>query len=322
MQKKIKVIFMGTPDFAALPLLSLLKNTEFEVQTVITQEDKKSGREGKISYPPVKSVAQKFNIPVLQPKILLKNHELTELLTDLKPDFIVVFAYGKILPAEILNIPKYGCINIHASLLPKYRGASPIEEALLNNESQTGISFINMIPELDAGPVYHIQRINIEPDDTSLSLKSKLSALSAELLPFVLKDIITIGMEPIPQDEKKATYCKKITKSNGKIDLSRDSATDIKNKIRAYTGWPGCFIDFNGKKLKIIDMEIDLKSDKALQAGPYDLIEIGKNKIGIGTRMGIIIPLKVQLEGKKEMDIQDFLAGNRKLLAKLLDSAK
>jgi methionyl-tRNA formyltransferase len=307
--KKIKIVFVGTPEFALAPLISLITHENFEVQAVITQEDKRIGRKQILTPPPVKILAQKYSIPVLQPPDI-KNKEIYELLKELSPDFIVVSAYGQILSQSILDIPKYGCINTHASLLPYYRGASPIEEALLNGDKETGVTFMKMVKKMDSGPIIHIERVPIAPCDTAKTLREKLATVAGSLIHLVLADMLDGLLSPIPQDETKATYCHKIYKKDGLIDLKKETAEDIKNKIRAFTPWPSCFIDIKGKKLKLIEAEVYLES----KAKPEEVVWLKKDQIGIGTKKGLIIPKKVQLEGKNPLLVQDFLRGNKDLL--------
>jgi len=320
MVAKLKTVFMGTPDFAVAPLLALAGNPDIKVVAVITQEDKKTGRKQIITQPPVKTAAIKLDIPVLQPSAYHNNNEIINLLKGLKPDFFVVTAYGQILPEKVLEIPRHGCINIHGSLLPKYRGASPIESAIIQGDKETGITFMKMIRKMDAGPIYDIFRLQISDDDTSLTLRQKLSLLAATQLPYVLKDIAFSTIEPIEQDHAKATYCRKITKEDGYADLNKQTAAEIINMIRAYDPWPGCFLVFKDKKIKIIRAESDSNTSSPIK--PYEMIEMGKDKIGIGTKKGVLIPQKVQMEGKTPVSIQDFLLGNRNLLVRLLESAR
>lgn len=314
---------MGTPLFAVPPLLTLINDPVFDVTATVTQEDKKAGRKQILTPPPVKTAAVEHGIPVLQPPVIKGNNEFSDLLSELKADFFVVAAYGSILPSKILNIPRFGCINIHASLLPNYRGASPVEEALLRGDRETGVSFIKMTPELDAGPVYSIFRLPILDTDTSQTLRDKLSVLAANQLPYLLKDIISGDQPPpIEQDASKASYCRKIAKEDGQADLNIKTAREVFNMIRAYDPWPGCHLVLNDKKLRVLEADTDSVSAQALKAKPYELVELDKNKIGIGTKKGLLIPLKIQFEGKKAMNIQEFLLGNRTLLAKLLDNAR
>jgi len=232
------------------------------------------------------------------------------LIKGLKPDFIVVVAFGQILPQEILDIPKDGCINLHGSLLPKYRGASPIEESLLNGDAESGVTFIKMDRKLDNGNILLVQRIEIKPEDNAVTLRAKICIVGAQLLPFLLKDIKEGLITPIPQNHSKATFCRKISKEDGLIDLATMTARGILNRIRAYTPWPQCHLIKNGKRIKIIEAEIDENSDNANQARPGGTLTLAPGKIGLGTKEGLLIPKFIQLEGKKACSVQDFLRGN------------
>lgn len=309
---------MGTPDFALPPLQSLIDDNDFEIAAVVTQEDKKVGRKQEIAPPSVKILAQKHNIPVFQPAKIRGNKDFAALLKNLQPDVLAVVAYGKILPQEILDIPKFGAVNVHASLLPKYRGASPIEAALINGDAETGVTIMKMEEKLDAGDVMDIARLHIEPNDNAETLTVKLSLLGGKILPYVLKDLADGEAHLIPQDEKKATFCHKIQKEDGKIDLQSLTARQIVNLIRAYTPWPSVYVITEGKRLKILEAT----ADESLNLPPGAIKELTKNTVALGTKKGALIPEKLQLEGKKAMTIQEFLAGNRSLLNKLLTNPK
>lgn len=317
--KKLKIVFMGTPGFAVPVLQALADDDRFDVVEVVTQEDKKVGRKQELTQPPVKAKALDLELPVLQPPKIRGNKEFLDLITNLKPDFIVVVAYGKLLPKELLEVPKYGCINIHGSLLPKYRGASPVEEAILHGDTETGISFIQMTEELDSGDILLIQRIKIDPTDNSPSLREKLSLLGALHLPFLLKDIVEGTIKHIPQDNTKATFCTKIKKEDGLIDLQKLTATEILNQLRAYTPWPSCFLVLGEKRIKIVAATND-ESSKEMEPGTYS--ELPKGEIGLGTKHGMLILKEIQMEGKKPMKIQDFMRGNADFFRKSLASAK
>lgn len=308
---------MGTPHFAVWPLEALAESPDFDVVAVVTQEDKKVGRKQLLTSPPVKGAAEEHSIPVLQPPSLKNNDDFVEILTKLAPDFIVVVAYGQILPQTILDIPTHGCINIHGSLLPNYRGASPIEEALRQGDKETGLTFIQMTAKMDAGPIMHIQRAPIDPKDTAATLREKLSILAGKMIPAVLQDILDGVAHPIEQNHDQATYCHKISKKDGLINLSTMTAQEIHNHVRAYTPWPTCFIRLGEKTLKLLEIET-----KDQNAKPGELVDLEDGKIAIGTKKGLIVPLKVQLEGKGPMEIQDFLRGNRESLNALLASPK
>jgi len=295
----MKIVFFGTPDFAVPTLESLAK--EMEVICVVTQPDKKVGRKQIITPPPVKISAKKLGIKVIQPN---NKKELKENLKDIKADFFVVLAYGMILEKEVLQMPKYGCINIHASLLPKYRGASPIQESLLNGDKYTGISIMKMGEKLDQGPVYLLRRIEIEDIDDLETLSKKLETLSAKLTPLVLGDIAEGSLSPLPQEESKATYCKKIEKKDGEINWDSD-AEKIHNMIRAYNPWPSAHTKFKGKEIKILEAQLE-KTETTTETGKF-FVESGTLKIS--AKNGNIIPKKLQLEGKNPMSDKEFLNG-------------
>lgn len=299
----IKVIFFGTPEFAEQSLAELEKNSNIKIEAVITQPDKPAGRKNKLTAPPIKALAEKLNIKVHQPK---DKNELLQVLKLYKSDFFVVIAYGMILPNEILKMPKYSSINVHASLLPKYRGASPIQEALLNGDEETGISIMAMDEKLDHGKVFIIKRIEINSNDNFETLSQKMSKQSAEILPHILQDIADNILKPIAQDEAhiKPSYCRKIKKNDGRINWNK-KAKDILNMIRAYTPWPSAYTTINNKKLKII--EADISSE---QIEPGNIV-IEQKIMKIGTSEGSLIPKKVQLEGKNTIKIEDFINGQK-----------
>ena len=315
---KIKVIFMGTPDFALPALKSLVDDSEFEILGVVTQPDKKIGRKQEITPPPVKVLADRYKLPTLQPDKVRDNQQFQKLLQGLTPDFLVVVAYGQILPRAILDIPKYGAINVHASLLPLYRGASPIESALLHGDKETGITIMKIEEKLDSGAILHVEKLPIESKDNADTLTIKLSFLGGLTLPHVLKEIVDGALPGIPQNERLATSCHKIKKDDGLVELNKLTAPEIQNRIRAFTPWPSCFLIIDGKRFKLLEAEIDMTQN----IKPGQTIELEKNTVALGTKKGLLIPLKVQLEGKKPMTIQEFLPGNRGLLTKLLTSPK
>lgn len=295
----MKIAFFGTPQFAATSLEALIKEQDIEVTIVFTQPDKKVGRKQILTASPVKQLALNYNIEVRQPE---NKAQLEEQCQDLEVDFFVVIAYGMIMSQRILDIPKIAPINVHASLLPKYRGASPIQAALLNGDKKTGVAFMKMEQKLDAGPVYKIEELIIEPKDTSETLFSKLEKLSAEKLPKALKEIQK-GLEAEAQDESKATHCGKIKKEDGKIDWAKP-AQEIINQIRAYTPWPSSYTEFEGKKLKIIEAKIGSETNQT-----PGVLTISEKTIQYSSGDNLIIPTRVQLEGKTAMDIETFLNG-------------
>lgn len=282
-------------------LESLYLEGNINILAVITQPDKPAGRKNLLQKSPVKLAAEKLRLPIFQP---INKQELKKILKNYTADFFVVIAYGMILDKEILELPKYYAINVHGSLLPKYRGASPIQESLLHGDSETGISVIKMDEKMDHGKILLIRRINIAENDNFETLSAKLSKISAEILPHLLKDLEERKLTPIPQEENKASYCKKIQKSDGAISWNK-TAMEIKNMIRAYTPWPGTYTEIKNKKIKILEAEI---LDEKLVLGKF----IIDNKIlKIGTKKGILLPKKIQLEGKNAVDIASFINGNR-----------
>ncbi|OGZ34505.1 MAG: methionyl-tRNA formyltransferase, partial [Candidatus Portnoybacteria bacterium RBG_13_41_18] len=246
--EKINVVFFGTPEFA-VPILKELINSDFKPSAVITSGDKPVGRNQEITHPPVKILAQKYEIPVFQPTT---KEELVKKVTELKPDLIIVTAFGTILPKAIIDLPKYGSINVHPSLLPKHRGPSPIQFSILNGDQTTGVSIMLMNEKIDEGPILTQEKINIEKDDTSQILQNKLSVLGGRLLIktlsywIILKEMPRSAqylIYPQPQDNSKATYTKILTKSDGKIFWNK-TAQELERQIRAFYPWPGSFTYF------------------------------------------------------------------------------
>jgi len=303
--KNMKIIFFGTPEFAVptLEALSLIPN--IEIVKVITQPDKKVGRKQLLTPPAVKEAAEKLKLKVEQPTT---KKELKNILTE-KVDFFIVIAYGMILPDSVLKIPKFGAINIHASLLPKYRGASPIQETLLNGDEETGITIMKIDKKLDHGPVYALKRVKIEKTDTLETLTKKLSIEGTQLLAPTLKDIYEGELRPLPQKEENATHCRKIKKEDGEIDFKK-SAKEIYNMTKAYTPWPSVFTTFNNKKIKILETTYE-KNDTKKSPGEFFIEE---KVLKIATIKGTLLPTKLQIEGKKEMSDKDFSNSNASLL--------
>ena len=302
-KKKLKVVFMGTPDFA-VPSLKALVESGFQVPLVITQPDKPAGRGKKLKPPPVKTVAQKLGIEVLQPKRIKENAELKEKLRAIKPDLIVVAAYGKILPEWLLNLPKFGVVNVHASLLPEYRGASPIQAALLDGKEETGVTIMKVIPELDAGPIIAQEKVKIEPEDNAQTLHDKLSELGAKLLVETLPRYVKGELKPVEQDDSKATYCKQITKEMGKIDW-KESAHKIFNAVRAFTPWPSAYTFYKGKRVKITSAEPVEGSGK-----PGEVIKADRELV-VACGKGALKIKRLRPEGKKEISGEEFIRGYR-----------
>ncbi len=301
----MKIVFWGTPDFAAESLKELLKS-KHKVVAVVTQPDKPKGRGKKVQPPPVKIVAQEAGIPVFQPEKIKGNKEFIKKLKELEPDIFVVVAYGKILPEEILYLPKYKTINVHASLLPEYRGAAPIHRAIMEGKKKTGVSIMELVKELDAGPVYSQAEIEITKKDDIVSIHDKLAKLGAKLLIETLDKIEEGNIKPKEQEHEKSTYAKPIEKQEGKIDWSK-SAEDIFNQIRALKVWPKAFANFRDTQIKILEAE-PLKEEFKGENG--EIVEIDPKKgIIVKTGKGSLLIKKIQFPNSKPISAVDAVRG-------------
>ncbi len=312
--KKYQVLFFGTPEIALPTLHSLAESEEIEVAAVVTQSDKPAGRHMEVTQSAVKVFAEKKGIPVLQPETLRGNKEFAELIRELKPDAFVIISYGQIIPKKILEIPKHGALNIHVSLLPKYRGASPIQQALLNNDNATGITIIKINERMDAGDIIFVKKLLISDKDNAGILSQKLGVLGGEFIVPVLLDYMEDHLKPIPQNHAQATFCSKIEKDDGRIKWEEQTAQEIFNRIRAFTPWPSCFTTWDGKRMKIIEARV---GDEKIKPGTMEILS-GEKKLplAIGTKKGSIHPVKIQLEGKGLIDIKTFLNGNKEKILK------
>ena len=302
----MKIVFMGTPDFSVEPLNALVK-AGHNVSLVLTREDKKRNR-GELSPTPVKELATKLNIPVLTPT-KMRDEALLERLKSEKADFFVVVAYGKILPKEVLDIPRLGCINIHASLLPEYRGAAPIQWCILDGKEKTGITTMLMDEGLDTGDILKQYEINIAKKETGGSLFDRLAVLGGEAIVDTIDKFEEIT--PIRQGEATTDYAKMISKRMGEIDFNK-SATEIERLIRGMNPWPSAYTKYQGKVLKIWEADI---ADDISELPNINLSEnFGKiysfnGKIFIVCNQSILEIISLQLEGKKRMSVKDFLLG-------------
>jgi methionyl-tRNA formyltransferase len=305
MDKKYKTIFMGTPQFAVASLEALIKNGKFNVLAVVTQPDKPQGRNKATVPSPIKKTAQKNNITVLTPDKIRGNNEFIQQINNLSPDVIVVVAYGKILPQELLNIPKYGAINLHGSILPKYRGASPIVASILAGDKETGITMIKMDAEMDAGPIISInQPIEISSKDTIISLSQKLSQAAADLLIKDLPAYLAGVIQPKPQNETGASYVKLIKKEDGLIDWSED-AKKLNREIKAYLGWPSSYTYYQDKQLKILEADVIEKNS----GNNGEIWETEDHYPAVYTGKGSLKLIQLQLAGKKPVSGKDFIRG-------------
>ena len=297
----MKIIFMGTPDFAAASLEALI-DSRHEIQAVVTQPDKPKGRKGELTPSPVKVVAEGKGIKVYQP-LKVRDEEFVKTLRAYNPDVIVVVAFGQIIPLSILKMPKYGCVNIHGSLLPKYRGAAPIQWAVLDGEKETGITTILMDEGIDTGDILLKKTIKIDTDETSGSLFDKLMALGAETILETLDELEKGSLTPIKQGENPTAYAKMLTKAMGLIDFTRP-AKELDCFVRGMNPWPSAYTLLSGKTLKLWKVRAVEGSGKA-----GSVIDIGKESFTIACGEGAIEVLEVQLEGKKRMSAGDFLKG-------------
>jgi len=299
----MKILFMGTPDFAAYILKRLIE-AGHEIIGVVTQPDKEKGRGKALSFPPVKEMALEHRLSIYQP-FKVKDPEFIQLVRELEPEVIVVAAFGQILPKDLLDIPPYGCINVHASLLPKYRGAAPIQYSIMDGEEETGITIMYMDVGLDTGDIILQAKTPISSEETGGSLHDKLAVLGADLLIQALDDIKDGKATRTPQDDSKATYVKVLTKDMGNIDFSK-SAVQIERLIRGLNPWPSAFTRLDGKTLKIWKAKIE-STDK--QAKPGEIIEVRKDAIVVMTGQDALSITELQLEGKKRMPTDAFLRG-------------
>ncbi|MCL2322033.1 MAG: methionyl-tRNA formyltransferase [Oscillospiraceae bacterium] len=303
------IIFMGTPSFSAESLKALIKN--FNVKAVFTQPDRPSGRGNKMKMSEVKELAIENNIEVFQPEKINKDMDSIEKIKELNPDCLVVVAYGQILSREILEIPKYGCINVHASLLPKYRGASPINFAILNGEKISGITTIQMDEGIDTGPVLLQEEMNIEGLNAG-ELHDKLMVLGSKIIVDTLNSLLKDEIKKIPQNNEDASYCTLITKDIVKINWN-DEGEKILNKINAFNPNPGAFTIYEGSILKIFKA----KFEKG-ECEPGRISDIGKDFIKISCKDGTIIAYEIQMQNKRKMEVKEFLRGNKLCLGRSL----
>lgn len=299
----MKVLFMGTPDFAVSTLKSIIE-AGHDIIGVVTQPDKVRGRGSKKSYPAVKKTALEYNIKVYQPD-KVRNDEFIQLVRDLQPDVIVVAAFGQILPKELLNIPPYGCINVHASLLPKYRGAAPIQAAIINGEEETGITIMYMDVKLDTGDMILQESIPISKEDTGGSLHDKLALLGGDLLVKALDKLKDGSAKRIHQDDLQATYVKMMDKEMGNIDFSQPADT-IERKIRGLNPWPSAYTKYEGKNLKLWRAEV---VECSCDARPGEVIDCDKESFTVMTGKDALLIKELQLECKKRMPCDAFLRG-------------
>lgn len=315
----MKVVFMGTPDFAVNTLEAIVK-AGHETALVVTQPDKEKGRGKKLMYTPVKEKALAYNLPVAQPE-KVREEGFIEELEQIGPDVIVVVAFGQILPERILNIPKYGCINVHASLLPAYRGAAPIQWAVIDGLEETGVTTMYMEKGLDTGDIICQSRLTLDEEETGGSLFERLAREGASLLITTLEQLEQGTAVRIKQDESRSSYAKMLKKEMGELDFSKDAVT-LERLIRGLNPWPSAYTGLQGKMLKIYQAEVVAEEqvkelilqNQTEETGSLQetgcILSVDKKSFTVRCAKGALRILNLQLEGKKRMDTSAFLLGN------------
>jgi len=314
--KTLRIAFMGTPRFA-LPSLQLLLDRAEHIVAVITQPDRPAGRGQHIVPPPVKECALRHGLAVLQP-LNVRDADFIAQVKKLAPDLIVVVAFGQILPRTLLDIPRYGCVNVHASLLPFYRGAAPINWVLINGETETGVTIMLLDEGMDTGDILLQEKLSIAPTDTVATLHDRLAHSGALLLGKALDQLVSTGWSPKPQDHAHATYAPLLKKEDGVI-LWHKSAREIYNQIRGMNPWPGCFTYLQGKLLKVFAAEI---GESEAQGTPGTIVEVSQSGITVATGSGMLVLKEIQLEGKKRMPAEEFIKGKNIQCGDVLTATK
>lgn len=306
--KDIKIVFMGTATFSQAVLEKLIEQN-YHIELVVAQPDRMVGRKRVIKMPEVKEVALKHDIPVFQPQKIRNDYQA---IIDAKPDLIITAAYGQMIPQAVLDIPRLGCINVHASLLPKYRGGAPVHYALLNGDEKTGVTIMYMVKKMDAGNIIYQKETLIDENETLGELYDRLSVIGAEALIEALPAIIKGTNASIVQDETLVTYSPIITREQEKIDFNK-SAKDVHNQIRGLNPFPGAYTTYQGKTVKIYKGFVhnceNAKTHHAHQK-PGTIVKIFKDAIGVKTADGVYIITEFQLEGKRKMLVKDYLNGH------------
>lgn len=308
----MKIAFFGTPQFAAEILTGILEYDDVLVDLVVSQADKPVGRKKELLPTAVKKVALDNNIEVLQPIKIKNNDKFIENLKERDLDFIVVVAYGKIIPTNILDIPKHGCINIHGSILPEYRGASPVQAAVKDGKTETWLTIMYMSEGMDEWDMLRHGKIKVDNVDTSINVFEKFVEIGPDLLIKTLKWVLSGEVSAKPQNEDEATYCGKISREDGQVSFTKQTGKEIYDTYRAYTPWPGIYSFYNEKRFVL--EKIEFHHETAPWVSPWMIIKNGK-RYGIVCWDNTILELKqVKLEGKKSMDITSFINGNKDVL--------
>ena len=309
---ELKIVYMGTPEFS-VPALEELSNN-YNVVMVVTQPDKLVGRKKEITFSPVKKFALERDIPVFQPEKIREDYKK---IIDLNPDLIVTCAYGQIIPKELLNFPKYGCINIHASLLPEYRGGAPIHKAVMDGKDKTGVTIMYMDEKMDSGDILYQEELEITSEDNTSTMFNKLSILGKKMIGTFIPKLIKGDFTRTPQDESKVTYAYNISKEDEKLSFS-DNSINVFNKIRGLSDLPGAYAFLDNRRVKIFKSRIGTK----VNGKPGEIISIYDDGIGVMTNDKEIIITDIQVEGKKREDVKSYLNGiqdKNKLIGKIFN---
>lgn len=313
-KENLKVLFMGTPEIAATVFKAMILDG-YHFVGLVAQPDRPVGRKGDLEKVPTKLVAEEFNIPVFQPFKIRKEYHFIK---ELNPDIIITLAYGQIVPQGLLDIPPLGCLNLHGSLLPKYRGAAPIQYALINNEQITGMTLMEMIDKMDAGKIYATKEIVISEDENSTSLFIKMADAAKELILETLPKYINEELPGVEQDERLVTFCPTIKPEQERLSLD-NTATELNGWIKGLSDKPGAYFLLNGQKLKVYKakvVDLEIQGEKPL---PGTIIKADKGGLVIQCKEGQLSLLELQKEGKKRMDYKSFINGNQGLIGKILD---
>lgn len=309
---ELKIVYMGTPEFS-VPALEELSNN-YNVVMVVTQPDKLVGRKKEITFSPVKKFALERDIPVFQPEKIREDYKK---IIDLNPDLIVTCAYGQIIPKELLNFPKYGCINIHASLLPEYRGGAPIHKAVMDGKDKTGVTIMYMDEKMDSGDILYQEELEITSEDNTSTMFNKLSILGKKMIGTFIPKLIKGAFTRTPQDESKVTYAYNISKEDEKLSFI-DNSINVFNKIRGLSDLPGAYAFLDNRRVKIFKSRIGTKAN----GKPGEIISIYDDGIGVMTNDKEIIITDIQVEGKKREDVKSYLNGiqdKNKLIGKIFN---
>jgi methionyl-tRNA formyltransferase len=304
----LRIVFMGTTELACASLKALLDSPQFEVLGAVTQPDRPKGRDLKLQPPPVKKIAAGAGLPVWQPERARHPAFLAEL-AALRPDLLVVAAYGQILPQAMLDLPRFGGVNVHASLLPKYRGAAPIQWAILNDEAETGVTIMKMAAGLDTGDILSRRSVPILPEDNSATLHDRLAVLGAELLVPTILAYTSGGIIPQPQVEAAASYARKITKEDGRLDWAQPART-LWNQVRAFTPWPGAFTGLSGKAARRLLKISRATIEENRRGAPGEVLQADKMGLVVACGQGALRIHELQLEGGRKMTAAELLAGH------------